>query len=289
MRRQPDKGLFVSSNENGRKSLVKVGAAVAMLVVVAVAAVGGPLPSTLAEDTVSDEPTNAYHNGYSVNVRVGGAFADIYSRTSGARYDTDNVGYCFGPDGKSSLDNGWLSTDEAKKYEDGTVMNVPLPSVVARPGYTFVGWVDEKGMHEPKWDAQTKVIQVEIPSDPTLRTTTIFAEFMDDQGNGYCSCGASEAGFFKGSMDELKAKDDSTANEGQAFLKRNLPIVYLLVAEAAIAACVFINRGISSTRKCVENSSVPATEENVSNDTSHDVCDDTDDGIDSSRKRITSD
>lgn len=241
----------------GRKSLAKVGAALAMVGIIAFTAVNAPLPSTMADDEIAETPENAYHNGYSVNVRVGGAFADIYSRTSGARYDTDNIGYCYGPDGKSSLDAGWLSTDEAKGYEDGTVMNVPLPSVVARPGYTFVGWVDEKGMHEPKWDAQTKVIQVEIPDDPTLRTTTLFAEFMDDDGNGYCSCGASEAGFFSDRIEELESKDSSAANEGQAFIKRNLPLIYLIAIEVAFAAGMFIMREV---RKNGKPSSVPAVE-----------------------------
>ena len=241
----------------GRKSLAKVGAALAMVGIIAFTAVNAPLPSTMADDEIAETPENAYHNGYSVNVRVGGAFADIYSRTSGARYDTDNIGYCYGPDGKSSLDAGWLSTDEAKGYEDGTVMNVPLPSVVARPGYTFVGWVDEKGMHEPKWDAQTKVIQVEIPDDPTLRTTTLFAEFMDDEGNGYCSCWASEAGFFSGRIEELKSNDSSTANEGQAFIKRNLPLIYLIAIEVAFAAGIFIRSEILKNGK---PSSVQAVE-----------------------------
>lgn len=241
----------------GRKSLAKVGAALAMVGIIAFTAVNVPLPSTMADDEIAETPENAYHNGYSVNVRVGGAFADIYSRTSGARYDTDNIGYCYGPDGKSSLDAGWLSTDEAKGYEDGTVMNVPLPSVVARPGYTFVGWVDEKGMHEPKWDAQTKVIQVEIPDDPTLRTTTLFAEFMDDEGNGYCSCGASEAGFFSDRIEELESKDSSAANEGQAFIKRNLPLIYLIAIEVAFAAGMFI---MGEVRKNGKPSSVPAVE-----------------------------
>lgn len=241
----------------GRKSLAKVGAALAMVGIIAFTTVNVPLPSTMANDEIAETPENAYHNGYSVNVRVGGAFADIYSRTSGARYDTDNIGYCYGPDGKSSLDAGWLSTDEAKGYEDGTVMNVPLPSVVARPGYTFVGWVDEKGMHEPKWDAQTKVIQVEIPDDPTLRTTTLFAEFMDDDGNGYCSCGASEAGFFSDRIEELESKDSSAANEGQAFIKRNLPLIYLIAIEVAFAAGMFI---MGEVRKNGKPSSVPAVE-----------------------------
>lgn len=241
----------------GRKSLAKVGAALAMVGIIAFTAVNAPLPSTMADDEIAETTENAYHNGYSVNVRVGGAFADIYSRTSGARYDTDNIGYCYGPDGKSSLDAGWLSTDEAKGYEDGTVMNVPLPSVVARPGYTFVGWVDEKGMHEPKWDAQTKVIQVEIPDDPTLRTTTLFAEFMDDDGNGYCSCGASEAGFFSDRIEELESKDSSAANEGQAFIKRNLPLIYLIAIEVAFAAGMFI---MGEVRKNGKPSSVPAVE-----------------------------
>lgn len=245
----------------GRKSLAKVGAALAMVGIIAFTAVNAPLLSTMADDEIAETPENAYHNGYSVNVRVGGAFADIYSRTSGARYDTDNIGYCYGPDGKSSLDAGWLSTDEAKGYEDGTVMNVPLPSVVARPGYTFVGWVDEKGMHEPKWDAQTKVIQVEIPDDPTLRTTTLFAEFMDDDGNGYCSCGASEAGFFSDRIEELESKDSSAANEGQAFIKRNLPLIYLIAIEVAFAAGMFI---MGEVRKNGKPSSVPAVE--LSND-----------------------
>lgn len=236
---------------------MKVGAALAMVGIIAFTAVNAPLPSTMADDEIAETPENAYHNGYSVNVRVGGAFADIYSRTSGARYDTDNIGYCYGPDGKSSLDAGWLSTDEAKGYEDGTAMNVPLPSVVARPGYTFVGWVDEKGMHEPKWDAQTKVIQVEIPDDPTLRTTTLFAEFMDDDGNGYCSCGASEAGFFSGRIEELKSNDSSAANEGQAFIKRNLPLIYLIAIEVAFAAGMFI---MGEVRKNGKPSSVPAVE-----------------------------
>ena len=241
----------------GRKSLAKVGAALAMVGIIAFTAVNAPLPSTMADDEIAETPENAYHNGYSVNVRVGGEFADIYSRTSGARYDTDNIGYCYGPDGKSSLDAGWLSTDEAKGYEDGTVMNVPLPSVVARPGYTFVGWVDEKGMHEPKWNAQTKVIQVEIPDDPTLRTTTLFAEFMDDEGNGYCSCGASEANFFSGRIKELKSNDSSTANEGQAFIKRNLPLIYLIVIEVAFAAGMCIRKEVLKNGK---PSFMPATE-----------------------------
>ena len=245
----------------GRKSLAKVGATLAMVGIIAFTAVNAPLLSTMADDEIAETPENAYHNGYSVNVRVGGAFADIYSRTSGARYDTDNIGYCYGPDGKSSLDAGWLSTDEAKGYEDGTVMNVPLPSVVARPGYTFVGWVDEKGMHEPKWDAQTKVIQVEIPDDPTLRTTTLFAEFMDDDGNGYCSCGASEAGFFSDRIEELESKDSSAANEGQAFIKRNLPLIYLIAIEVAFAAGMF---NMGKVRKNGKPSSVPAVE--LSND-----------------------
>lgn len=241
----------------GRKSLAKVGAALAMVGIIAFTAVNAPLPSTMADDEMTETPENAYHNGYSVNVRVGGEFADIYSRTSGARYDTDNIGYCYGPDGKSSLDAGWLSTDEAKGYEDGTVMNVPLPSVVARPGYTFVGWVDEKGMHEPKWNAQTKVIQVEIPDDPTLRTTTLFAEFMDDEGNGYCSCGASEADFFSDRIEELKSNDSSTANDGQAFIKRNLPLIYLIVIEVAFAAGMFIRREVMKNGM---PGSVPAVE-----------------------------
>ena len=241
----------------GLKSLAKVGAALAMVGIIAFTAVNAPLPSTMADDEIAETPENAYHNGYSVNVRVGGEFADIYSRTSGARYDTDNIGYCYGPDGKSSLDAGWLSTDEAKGYEDGTVMNVPLPSVVARPGYTFVGWVDEKGMHEPKWDAQTKVIQVEIPDDPTLRTTTLFAEFMDDEGNGYCSCGASEEGFFSDRVEALKSNDSSAANEGQAFIKRNLPLIYLIAIEVALAAGMFIRREVLKNGK---PSSVPTVE-----------------------------
>ena len=136
-------------------------------------------------------------------------------------------------------------------------MNVPLPSVVARPGYTFVGWVDEKGMHEPKWDAQTKVIQVEIPDDPTLRTTTLFAEFMDDEGNGYCSCGASEEGFFSDRVEALKSNDSSAANEGQAFIKRNLPLIYLIAIEVALAAGMFIRREVLKNGK---PSSVPTVE-----------------------------
>ena len=252
----------------GRKSLAKIGAALAMVGIIAFTAVNAPLPSTMADDEITETPENAYHNGYSVNVRVGGEFADIYSRTSGARYDTDNIGYCYGPDGKSSLDAGWLSTDEAKGYEDGTVMNVPLPSVVARPGYTFVGWVDEKGMHEPKWDAQTKVIQIEIPDDPTLRTTTLFAEFMDDEGNGYCSCGASEADFFSGRIEEFRSQDSSTANEGQAFIKRNLPLIYLIAIEVAFAAGMFIRREVLKNGK---PSSVPAAEpSNDDNGPDHD-------------------
>lgn len=258
----------VDRQATGRKSLAKIGAALAMVGIIAFTAVNAPLPSTMADDEITETPENAYHNGYSVNVRVGGEFADIYSRTSGARYDTDNIGYCYGPDGKSSLDAGWLSTDEAKGYEDGTVMNVPLPSVVARPGYTFVGWVDEKGMHEPKWDAQTKVIQIEIPDDPTLRTTTLFAEFMDDEGNGYCSCGASEADFFSGRIEEFRSQDSSTANEGQAFIKRNLPLIYLIAIEVAFAAGMFIRREVLKNGK---PSSVPAAEpSNDDNGPDHD-------------------
>lgn len=80
---------------------------------------------------------------------------------------------------------------------------VKLPALHARDGYYFVGWGQGGVPYEPTWSPF--VTEVEMDTDTSNgKNTSIFALYADDEGNGYCTCGAYEQGVYAGKMDEIK-------------------------------------------------------------------------------------
>lgn len=84
---------------------------------------------------------------------------------------------------------------------------VSLPKIKARDGYYFVGWGQGGVPYEPTWDPFTEEVQMDTDTS-NGRNTTIFALFADEEGNGYCTCGAYESEVYADKMDEIKAIND---------------------------------------------------------------------------------
>ena len=124
-------------------------------------------------------PYNPYSKNCTINVQIGSEFA-TYSI--------------------SDISEGYI-------YKlAGTETDVILPKLRAKDGYIFVGW-SQGGVVEPTWDALTEVVSIpESEEAPTVsRSANIYALFADEEGNGYCTCGAYKEGFYKDNLETYKA------------------------------------------------------------------------------------
>lgn len=72
---------------------------------------------------------------------------------------------------------------------------IDTPEVVARPGLTFVGW-RYGGIGEPDFGPGATI----APDANGTRNNavTLYAVFVDGEGNAYCACGATGEGLFAG-------------------------------------------------------------------------------------------
>lgn len=124
---------------------------------------------------LNDDAPNPYHDLITVEVNVGVEFADY----DGSRW-TEGYIYQVGP---------------------GDVIN--LPKVYAKDGLTFVGWCQGGVPEEPMWGIFTT--QVQMTEDVgNEKKTAIHALYADDDGNGYCSCGAYAEGVYKDGLEQYK-------------------------------------------------------------------------------------
>lgn len=114
-----------------------------------------------------------------------------------------------------------------------------LPALRARDGYYFVGWGQGGVPYEPTWDPFVK--EVEMSADTSEgKNTSIFALYADEEGNGYCTCGAYEQGIYADRLDEIKAVN-AEYNETMGYDPLLDVIDWKVVALAvAIIACVAI-------------------------------------------------
>lgn len=112
---------------------------------------------------------------------------------------------------------------------------VELPAIRAREGYYFVGWGQGGVPYEPTWDPFVK--EVEMSTDTSNgKNTSIFALYADDEGNGYCTCGAYEQGIYSERLDEIK-QINSEYNKTMGY--NPFPLSWkLTIAIAVIALCI---------------------------------------------------
>lgn len=153
-------------------------------------------------------PHNPYSKNCTINVQIGHEFAT---------YDIDNIseGYIYKLAG--------LETD------------IALPKLRAKDGYIFVGW-SQGGFEEPTWDALTDVVSIQSSEEPPTvsRTATIYALFADEEGNGYCTCGAYSEGRYTDDLESYKAIYEQ-------YLKKNYSLnPFITISVVAAMALIFI-------------------------------------------------
>lgn len=176
--------LFTNSNNHKPTETSSDGSTVVSAIVVEVSATDDD-GNTVDEDTVTSqgiisvlnaEHENPYHGLLTLYLNIGVEFADY----SGSAY---TEGYIL-------------------QVSAGDIIN--LPCVYAKDDYTFIGWSQGGVPEEPIWDMFTE--QVQMTDDISgSKSTVIHALYMDDEGNGYCSCGAYAEGVYADKIEEYKA------------------------------------------------------------------------------------
>lgn len=101
---------------------------------------------------------------------------------------------------------------EGCEYTEGYIIKVSpggiveLPALRARDGYYFIGWGQGGVPEEPTWDVFTTEVQMDTDTS-NGKNTTIFALFANDEGDGFCTCGAYESEIYADQMDEIRANN----------------------------------------------------------------------------------
>lgn len=172
------------------------------------------------EDAVppnADETVGIYKGGTThdpddneVGIAAGDQVRDEQGRVSQLSTTTHNP---YNKQIRLSIDIGSEFADfKGCEFTEGYIIKVTpggiveLPALRARDGYYFVGWGQGGVSYEPIWDPF--VTEVEMSDDTSNgKNTTIYALFADEQGNGFCTCGAYEEGIYAERMDEIRAAD----------------------------------------------------------------------------------
>lgn len=113
---------------------------------------------------------------------------------------------------------------------------VTLPSLCAREGYYFVGWGQGGVPYEPTWDPFVKEVEMSMDTSEG-KNTSIFALYADEEGNGYCTCGAYEQGIYADRIEEIKAINDEY-NATMGYESGSNFDLGLVFAMTVIACCV---------------------------------------------------
>ena len=178
---------------------------------------------------LNDESRNPYHNDYRVTVDVGSEFA-TFGSLKGSK--------------QSSYTEGYLV-----KVAPGGTITLPT-DISAREGYYFVGWSTGGVPEKPTWGVDTREIVVdESPNDS--RNITLYALYADDNGDGWCTCGAWKQGVYKDSLDEIKSayKDYIASSPKHAGVKASAdgnyeqstsPIADIVICVLLLAAVLFV-------------------------------------------------
>lgn len=139
---------------------------------------------------------------------------------------------------------------------------ITLPKVHAKEGYYFIGWGQGGVPEEPTWDINTeKVIMGTDTSNG--KNTTIYALYANENGDGYCTCGAYEEGIYKDKMDEIKAASAEYNQKNFGFTywisQNKLVIIISALSITVIALLIII---LDPTKKKGTSNNVP---ENITN------------------------
>lgn len=103
-----------------------------------------------------------------------------------------------------------FATFEGSEHSEGYIVKctegdtVTLPVVTAKPGYTFIGWSLGNVPEEPEWGVFTEDAVIGAAEGDKYEMA-IYALYMDDEGNGYCTCGAYKHGVYADRIPEFKA------------------------------------------------------------------------------------
>ena len=174
---------------------------------------------------------NPYHNQIRLNIDVGTEFATFV----GSDYSEGYIVKCTEGD------------------------TVTLPVVTAKPGYTFIGWSLGNVPEEPEWGVFTTDAVIGAAEEDKY-DMAIYALYMDDEGNGYCTCGAYKHGVYADRIDEFKAayaeyqRDIAHSSQAQFASTRIITIIALVGIACALLIPIIV--AVRSDRRRQEETPV---------------------------------
>ena len=141
-----------------------------------------------------------------------------------------------------------FATYEGDNLTEGIVIKcapgdvLSIPTVVAKSGYTFVGWSQGGVPEEIDWKSRMK--EVEIGENIEEKHVYVYAIYADDAGNGYCTCGAYTEGVYTDELDTLKQEyKDYLSARGVWTFPIPLPVLIIgVIIVVGIVAYIFIPR-----------------------------------------------
>ena len=198
-----------------------------------------------------------------------------YAANTLADVDDSETTYADGGTGHKRDEHGlvsWLNTDsnnpyhnlitlrldlgaefadyEGSEFSEGVIVKcrpgdiIELPVIHAKDGYTFVGWSQGGVPNEIEWDIFT--YDVEMTQDAgNGHSTALYAVYMDEEGNGFCTGGAYKYHVYEDRIDELKAAYSDYLSSHKDFEVPTSALIAIIALGCAVFAFVlgfFISR-----------------------------------------------
>lgn len=116
---------------------------------------------------------------------------------------------------------------------------IELPTVEAHEGYYLVGWSQGGVEEDPTWDIFTYEVTLGEPTNGS-KNATIYAIYADEEGNGYCTCGAYSEGIYADKMDEIKANAEQYEWDKGITKEQTFYVAYGIVAFGLIFAALLV-------------------------------------------------
>lgn len=101
---------------------------------------------------------------------------------------------------------------ENSDFSEGKIIKITpggtikAPKLKPLPGYYFVGWCQGGVPETPTWDIFTTEITVDDNIEDG-KDMSVYAIYADDNGDGFCTCGAWTKGIYTDKLDEIKANN----------------------------------------------------------------------------------
>ena len=124
---------------------------------------------------------------------------------------------------------------------------VELPVVHAKPGYTFVGW--SQGGVPSEIELGIFTTEVEMTKNAgSAGQTSLYAVYMNDEGDGFCTCGAYTKGVYKDDIERFQSEygEYLAEHRGDSF---ELDVMSLIIIVLAVILALIVGYFIGSKKR----------------------------------------